>query len=234
MDFPGLNEFQAARVTNPSQSEIIRQSLYDHLLYAAAGQTQLSFFQAPVGQGYATALGSTASTPKTLADTNMQLGGQLPSGMAFLIESIELTFYPGTVSTANTYTAAGMAVFVAVAAATVLARLDDVNTFNQSGLLELNILQKNYLRETPCMRFPPKTHLGANVAVASNSATTSEVGAVNAFADGRPYYLEPRVSLQPAMNFEVVVKYPAAVAMPSTLNGRVGCFLDGFLNRASQ
>jgi hypothetical protein len=234
MDFPGLNEFQAARVTNPSQSEIIRQSLYDHLIYAGAGQTQLSFFQAPVGQGFASALGSTAGTPKTLADTNMQLGGQLPSGMAFLIESIELSCYPGTVSTANTYTAAGMAIFTAVAATAVLARLDDVNVFFQSGLVELNILQKNYLRETPAGRFPPKSHIGANVAVSSNSATTAEVGAVNAFADGRPYYLEPRVSLQPAMNFEVIIRYPAAVAMTSGFNARIGCYLDGYLNRASQ
>src|SRR3954471_5699574 len=58
-------DFNNSRVTNPQQSELIRNTLYDSLLYPTAGQTQLSFFATPLGQGTTSALGATVSTPKT-------------------------------------------------------------------------------------------------------------------------------------------------------------------------
>ena len=229
---PTAADFNARRVTNPGQSEIIRQRLYDYQLYANAGTTQLSFFQQPVGSGLTSALGGTVGAVKTLFDTNMTLGGTLPSGQAFMIESIEVCFFPGSVTTANTYTPIGMSVFNATAAASVAAAANDVNTFYQSGLLELNILSKNYLRETPLLAFPPKANYALDAAVASNSATTAEVALLQARAAGRPYYIDPSISLQPAVNFEVVLRFPAAVAL--TFNARVGVILDGYFMRASQ
>jgi len=229
---PTAADFNARRVTNPGQSEIIRQRLYDYQLLANAGSTQLSFFQQPVGSGLTTALGGTVGAVKTLWDTNMTLGGTLPSGQAYMIESIEVVFFPGSVTTANTYTPIGMSVFNATAAATVAAAANDVNTFYQSGMLELNILSKNYLRETPLLAFPPKANFNLDAAVASNSATTAEVALLQARAAGRPYYIDPSISLQPAVNFEVVIKWPAAVAL--SFNSRVGVILDGYFMRASQ
>ena len=45
MDFvPSAQDFNSRRVTNPSQSEIIRQRFYDYQLYATAGVSQLTFF----------------------------------------------------------------------------------------------------------------------------------------------------------------------------------------------
>ena len=227
-------DFAQNRVTNPGQSEIVRQRLYDYQLYATAGTTSQLFFQSAIGQGVTSAIGATVGTPKTLWDTNMELGGQLPSGKAYLIESIEVLFTPGTVATANTYTQAGFVLFAAVAAVTVGNWVNDVNTFYQSGMLELNVLSKNYLRETPLLCFPPKAQFDYSGAIASNSATTSEVGASFAKVAGRPYYLEPRVTLQPAVNFDVTLRWPAAVATPSGFNARVGIILDGYLMRASQ
>lgn len=151
-----------------------------------------------------------------------------------MIESIEVLFFPGSVATANTYTVASPALFNATAAAAVSSQIADVNSFYQSGMLELNILSKNYLRETPLLAFPPKANFNLDAAYASNSATTAEVGAVNMRAAGRPYYLEPTIALQPAVNFEVVIRFPAAVATPSGFNGRVGVILDGYFMRASQ
>jgi hypothetical protein len=229
---PSAADFNARRVTNPGQSEIIRQRLYDYQIYANAGTTQLSFFQQPVGSGLTSALGGTVGAVKTLFDTNMTLGGTLPSGQAFMIESIEVCFFPGSVTTANTYTPIGMSVFNATAAASVAAAANDVNTFYQSGLLELNILSKNYLRETPLLAFPPKANFALDAAVASNSATTAEVALLQARASGRPYYIDPSISLQPAVNFEVVIRFPAAVAL--SFNARVGVILDGYFMRASQ
>jgi len=229
---PTAADFNARRVTNPGQSEIIRQRLYDYQLLSNSGSTQLSFFQQPVGSGLTTALGGTVGAVKTLWDTNMTLGGTLPSGQAFYIESVEVCFYPGSVTTSNTYTPIGMSVFNATAAAAVAAAANDVNTFYQSGMLELNILSKNYLRETPLLSFPPKANFNLDAAVASNSATTAEVALLQARAAGRPYYIDPAISLQPAVNFEVVIKWPAAVTL--SFNSRVGVILDGYFMRASQ
>jgi hypothetical protein len=237
MDFlPTAADFNSRRVTNPSQSEIVRQRFYDYQLYPTAGSTQFTFFSAPVGQGLTSALGGTAGASKTLWDTNLELPNTLPSGKAFMIESIEVLFYPGSVSTANTYTLASPVVFNAAASAATLAQLADVNSFYQSGMLELNILSKNYLRETPMIAFPPKTNFALDVAVASagTNAAPNVVAAVNGRAAGRPYYISPEIALQPAVNFEVVIKYPSAVTTPSGFNARVAVILDGYFMRASQ
>jgi len=231
---PTPEEFNQFRVTNPGQSEVIRQRLYDYLLYPTAGQTQLSFFQTAIGQGVTTAAGGTVGQPKTYWDTNMQLAGQLPSGTSYMVESLEILFLPGSVNTANTYTPANLSLAAAANAATVAGPINDVNTILQSGLVEFNVLQKNYLRETPLLAFPPKAMLDLSAALASTSATQSEVAAVLAKAAGRPYYVEPEIVLQPAMNFEVIVKWPAAVATPSGFNARIGAIFDGYLMRASQ
>ena len=231
---PTAADFNSRRVTNPSQSEVVRQRLYDYQLYPTAGQTQFSFFQQPIGQGVTSAVGGTVGTGKTQWDTNMELGGTLPSGKAFLIESIEVIFFPGSVSTSNTYTLVKPLEFNATAAATTGFQLADVNSFYQSGMLELNILSKNYLRETPLIAFPPKTSFNLDVAIASNSATTAVNIAENMRAAGRPYYIDPTIALQPAVNFEVLIRFPAAVATPSGFNGRVGVILDGYFMRASQ
>jgi len=229
---PTAADFNSRRVTNPGQSEIIRQRLYDYQLYAYAGTTQLSFFQQAVGSGLTSAVSATVGAVKTLWDTNMTLPGSLASGSAYMVESIEVVFFPGSVQTANTYTPIGMSVFNATASAAVNAALNDTNTFYQSGLLEFNILSKNYLRETPLLAFPPKANFALDAAVASNSATTAEVALAQARAAGRPYYIDPAISIQPAVNFEVVLKWPAATAL--AFNARVGVILDGYFMRASQ
>ena len=227
-------QFARRRVTNPRQSELVRQRLYDFQLYPTAGASQFTFFALPVGQGVTSAVGGTVGSVKTQADTNMDLGGQLPSGKEYLIESIEVHFYPGSVNAANTYTMATLTAFNAVAAATVDGKINDINSFYQSGVGELNILSKNYLRETPMQAFPPKTFFALDSAVASNSATTALYTQSTAHAAGRPYMLKPTISLQPATNFEFVIKYPSAVATPSGFNGRVGVIFDGYMKRASQ
>jgi hypothetical protein len=235
MDYvPGQADFAQTRVTNSSQSEVIRQRMYDWQLYSAAGQSQFSFFSQPVGQGVTSAQGAVVGSPKTLWDTNQEIPSTLPSGKSFQIESIEVVFYAGSVSTANTYTPAAPQTFAAVNAAAIGAQVNDINTFYQSGMLELSVLSKVYLRETPMQAFPPKTRTTLDVAVSTNSATTAVTSFQAGRAEGRPYYVEPKITLQPAVNFEVLIRYPAAVALPSGFNGRVGVIMDGYLMRASQ
>jgi len=231
---PSAADFNARRVTNPGQSEVYRQRLYDYNLYPTAGVSQIGFFTLPIGQGITSALGGTVGTTKTRSDTNMELAGQLPSGKSFLAESIEVLFKPGSVSTANTYTPNAISAFSAVNAAATFRSVDDVNQIYQSGLLEFTVLSKVYLSETPLMVFPPKAHLDISGAVATNSATTAAAGVTLAKAVGRPYYLRPEISIQPAVNFDVTIKWPAAVATPTGFNGRIGVILDGYFMRASQ
>jgi hypothetical protein len=230
--FPNAADFNARRVTNPSQSEVIRQRLYDYQLYPTAGVTQLTFFQNPVGQGVTSAVGNAVGTAKTLWDTNMSLPGQLASGLAFMVESIEVLFIAG--QTATGFIPFDQAFYTGGSGApTNFNGATDTNRFYNAGLLELNILSKNYLRETPALAFPPKANfdLSASNAIAGG---TQVAGAALLKAGGRPYFVEPSIALQPAVNFEVVLRYPAAVATPSGFNGRVGIILDGYTMRASQ
>ena len=232
---PTPADFARYRVTNPDQSEVIRQRLYDYQLYPLAGLTQLNFFSQPIGSGVTTALGSVVGSTKSQWDTNMNLANQLPSGAAFRIETIEVMFFPGAVATANTFTPRLLADFEATAADAALSYLNDISTFYLSGMLELNVLQKNYLRETPLLCFPPKVGFGGAAAVTTNAVATG-ISSVNAIsAQGRPYDLQAaEITLQPAVNFEIVLRWPAAVATPSGLNARVGVILDGYFLRASQ
>lgn len=231
---PTAADFDAGRVTNANQSEVVKVRYYDWLLYATAGATVLNFFSTAIGQGKATALGSTAGTPKTKSDTNLVLPNQLPSGVEFLIDSIEVHFLPGSVSTADTYTPANISVFAAANAAAVLAALNDVNTILQSGVLTLTVLNKNYVTDGPLYCFPPKAYIDHTSAIATTSATAGEVAAGNARAMGRPWYVEPKITLQPAVNFNVKVEWPGVVATPSGFNGRIGVIMDGYEMRASQ
>lgn len=233
-DVPTPEDFDNYRVTNPNQSEVIRQRFYDYQLYVTAGAQQLTFFSQAVGQGLTTALGAAAGTPKTYWDTNLDMPSTLPTGKVFMIESIEVDFQPGSVSTANTYTPAALQAFAVAAASTVGNAVTDVNNFYLSGMLELNVLSKNQLRETPLKSFPPKAGMDLSAAVASNSATVGETTFGLAKATGRPYYLQPRISLFPGANFEVLLKWPGAVATPSGFNGRVGVIMDGYFMRSSQ
>lgn len=228
-------DFAANEVVNPAQSEIVRNTLYDSLLYPQAGTTQLTFFSLPLGQGVTSATGAAVGGSKTYADTNMDLGGQLPSGKTYLVESIEVLFTPGLSAAANTYTYAAVANFNAVAGVAVTEALNDIAAIYESGWLEFNILSKNYLREAGLWKFPPKaSRIRVDGAIASNSATTGITTALNAYADGRPYYVEPKITLRPAVNFEVKLQWPGAVDTGSGFNGRIQVILDGGFLRASQ
>lgn len=231
---PTREDFERGRVTNPDMSEVIRKRLYDYQLYPTAGSLQLNFFSQGQGAGVTTAVGATAGTQKTKLDTNILQPNTLPSGAEFLIESIEIVFDPGSVSTANTYTPVGASVFAAANAAAVAGQLNDTNVLLQSGLVELTVLNKPYMTDTPIRAFPPKAYFGIDAALATTSATAGEVATVAGRSMGRPYYLEPPITLQPAVNFQFSISWPGLVATPSGFNGRLGVVFDGYEMRASQ
>jgi hypothetical protein len=233
---PTLADFQRYQVNRQGEAEVIRQSLYDYQVYATAGATILNFFQNPQGAGKTSSSGAVAGSAKTIADTNLELAGQLPNPKGFLMESIEVDFYPGSVATADTFTIQVISSFLAVAAQTFIpgAAANDVNAVYSGGELQFFIGSKPYLDEAPLKRFPPKAQFVVDAAMASNSATTGEVGTISVKAGGRPYFMQPPVSIMATQNFKVSLNWPVAIATPSGFNGRIGVILDGYLFRNSQ
>jgi hypothetical protein len=227
--------FNTNRVVRADSSEQIAQRLYDHALYPAAGVQRIVGFALPQGQGITTAVGAVVGSAKTVHDTNMDLGGQLPNGKVYLCESIEINFVPGASAVTNTFTLARPDSFLAAAALTLNAQIADAYQFYNSGALRFNVLNKVQLAETPLMVFPPKVNFVLDGFVSTNSATTAALAAVSAKAGGRPYFLtDYAIQLQSSMNFDVTLEWPTAVPLPSGFNARVGIILDGVLGRASQ
>ena len=207
------NDLSKYRVNRPGQLEVTRQSLYDFQAYAAAGQAQLAFFQVPAGQA-----------GKTNADTNMLLAGQLPAGMQFLAQSMEVYFFPGTVLPG-----------VGPVADVIDSFTNDVwEVTSGKAWLDFKIGNKLYLTEAPLMRFPPKCRLDGWAA--TTSATTAAAALMNrtsyASAAGRPYPIDPYILLESTQNFSVTLNWPALVVITNA--GVIGVVIDGLMIRNSQ
>jgi len=212
-------------VVNREGWEGIRQSLYDFQAYAAAGQTILTFFAQPLGQGTAV-LGGGA---KSLSDTNMTLAGQLPTNQEFLIQSIEVLFYPAT----PTVAAAMPSAFGAQAAA---VSVNDSYIVRRAGNLQLLIGSKPYLQEAPLVRFPPKAYFDLSAALSDVTTAGAALQSRIAFANalGRPYMLHPAsLLLTSNQNFSITLNWPEGVQAISN-PGKIGVVLDGILYRRSQ
>lgn len=213
-----LREFA---VNKADEFEITRQTLYDTLTYNAAGQSNLTFFQNPVGQA-----------GKTLEDTNMEAAGQLPAPKYFLVESIEIRFFPGV----NPVVSSNFPTTQAV----TTNFTNDVYAFQKAGYLDFFIGSKSYLTEAPLGKFPPKTNLttefgaGFQMKQAIPADEASQIIGDYAAMSGRPYYIKPQIALIPNQNFNVTANWATPVALPSTTDARMNITLDGLLYRLSQ
>lgn len=197
---------------NRAGKEAVRSSLYDFQTYAAAGQTQLTFFAVQKGQ-----------SGKTAADTNMEAAGALPSPKQFRIESIELYFFPG--SPINT---------VATTATNTAKQADDMYAFATGGFLDLFIGSKSYLTEAPLGRFPASTGIRVDQSMSGTFAAPNMAKGEYAAMTGLIYRVQPEILLEPTQNFAVTLNWPTVVALPSTVAARVGVVMRGILYRNSQ
>jgi len=206
--------------------EVIRQKLYDSIVYPAAGSNQLTFFQLPIGQGVSA---MNAAIAKTFSDTNMNLAGQLPANLEYLVESIEVDFFPATPTVA-----AGMpAFFGAQLAAT---SVNDSYIFYRSGNLQFFVGQKPYLNGAPMANFPPKSHFDVSAALSDGTtlAAASQNRVAFPFVTGRPFMLKPAsLLLGSNSNFNITLNWPEglqAITNPAVVRVQ----MDGFLFRRSQ
>jgi hypothetical protein len=214
---PSSTDLNKYSVNRPGW-EAVRQSFYDFQAYAQAGQSQLIFFQVPAGQ-----------SSKTASDTNTTNAGMLPANQQYLLESIEVVFFP----TVPAVAAQNPAAFGAQAVAQIV---NDVYIVGRTGNLVLFIGSKPYLTEAPLGRFPAKTHFNLQAAAADVSTAGSSFQTRIAFGfwSGRPYLLSPtKLLLIPTQNFSVTLNWPEGV-QALTNAGRIGVILDGILYRKSQ
>lgn len=223
LPIPNRGQLDAFNV-NRDGWEAITNTLYDSTSYAAAGQTQLSFFANPVGQG--TGFGGGA---KTYSDTNMTLSGQLPANQEFLVQSIEILFDPTTPTVA-----AAMPASLDAAANAAQVIINDAYIFWRAGNLTFTIGSKPYCQEAPLMKFPPKAWFELQAALASS--TTADTKALKtgfATARGRPYLLKAPLRLVSSQNFNVTLNWPEGLQAISN-PARITVSLDGVLYRRSQ
>jgi len=225
--FRNLRQLERYRAHKAGERQAVTQPLYDHLNFdTSAGPTELLFFQLPMGQGTTSAPGATGG--KTIADTNMQAAGQLPAGKLFLVNSIEVSFYPGLSPTTLVTTIA------------VRNFINDVYAFYKSGSLEFLIGSKPQLQLAPLDKFPPTNRLEviANHALHELQATAAnaeeQISSEYAAAAGRPFIFDKPILIEPNENFHVSLKWPVAVALPSSTDARVGVHLNGSLIRNAQ
>lgn len=206
------NKFQRSITSVPGVKNVIRSSLYDFQTYAAAGQSSLTFFQVPIGQ-----------SGKTKADTNMEQAGSLPAGKSFLIETLELYFFPGS------------RIDVAASTATNLAtQADDLYQFAQNGFLELFIGSTTFLTEAPLGRFPSSTGLTVQNALAATLTAPAMFKSSYAQTSGLLYRIQPELTLRSTENFNVSLNWPALIANPSGVAARIGVVMRGQLQRNAQ
>lgn len=220
-NIPSFDSIANYAVNRGGEYEGVRQSLYDFQTYGSAGATSFTFFQVPQGQ-----------SSKTLDDTNLEVAGSLPAPKHFLVQSIEILFFPGVnpVTVANgTGTDATASNFT-----------NDAYAIEQAGNLDFFIGSKSYLQEAPIGRFPPKTCLKTEFASAyqmKQAVAADESSQVNmdyGVFSGRPYFVNPWILLVPTQNFNVKLNFNTAVALPSGQDARIGIVLDGILYRLSQ
>lgn len=209
---PSYGQLQQFNPNQPGTLEVIWQPFYDYQTYLAAGQTLMTFFQQPIGQG-----------GKTNADTNMTLPGMFPAPTGLFVTAVQIPFFPlNAVSQ------------LASAATRLTTNINDVVAVANSGYVQMTIGSKPYLTDAPTGKFPPNFGIDMFAAFGSTSATTatSNVGDVNyARAKGRYAEITPFFIPQ-TQNFNVSIFWP--VAVPVTVAGRIGAILDGYYYRQSQ
>lgn len=212
-----LKNQRSLSVIRPGQIEAVNEDLYDFQTYALAGTTSsYRFFTTQLGSG-----------GKTLADTNMELSGQLSSGIEFIVRGIEIPFFPGVlpspIATASTV-ALGQSNFV-----------NDVWTIFRQGYMVLTVLAKPYLRIAPLGRMPFSQRLHLNGwQTDSTTAGATQLNKTNYAAAGGAAFAVTPFKLTSNMNFDVSLFFPTVAALPSGVDGRIGVILRGIKQRVSQ
>lgn len=207
----------------PGVDDVIWQPLYDYQTYPLAGQLAFNFFTAQKGTGTTSAFGGAG--PRTVLDTNMQLSGQLGAGNQFLTLGVGIEFFPGSL--------VGLTTAASPTAPETAQQPDDVYSVLRNGVLQFSVQNRPYIEDAPLMKFPTQTYLTGWGAVSNGANATATTQHAYASACGASYNVVP-VLLSQNQAFQMVATFPALIALPSGVDGRFGCRLEGKLIRNAQ
>lgn len=225
----------ARRVGVPGQADVIWAPIWDFQQYPAAGSLSLTFYSQPQGQGTSSAPGAGAVV-KTVADTNLKTASQLGKGNDFFGIRLECLFYPGV--TNSTSTPFGILLGRgSVALANIGQFANDIWAVGNSGVVTLQVgTDRPYVTgDGPLMMFPPVTRIAMSTTDAvtfdSDSTATAVVEEVTYAAwSGAPYNMVG-LFIESLQTFSATITWPALVATPSTVAGRIGLRFGGYLAR---
>jgi hypothetical protein len=234
VQYPTVQDFAANAVGINGKIELIWQPLYDWQIYPLAGVAALPFFQVQQGAGFSSQP-IAAAGPKTEWDTNLTQPGQLPAPQSFWVDGIEVVVSPGGSATANLYAIPLPSQFNAAASAAIAGPTNDHNSISRSGMLKFSIMQKIYYQESPLYRFPPRSsvRLDGAIATAGTNAAPNEITALQPYTDGIGVRFDPGYGIATSSNFKVDLLWPALVPTQA-FNARIGVILNGWLFRAAQ
>lgn len=199
-----ISTLESFNVNVDGQPEVQQQPLYDYQTYPLAGFAGgLLFFQVAIGQ----ILGAAA---RTLEDTNMRSQGRMPQYVNAAITAIEVFFRPGGVPSAT--------------GAIVAANWNDVNAVHGSRMsLTLKIGDKPYLEEAPLGAMPAQFRIDGAAALSdTTTAAAARVTTIGYAAFCGPRYQIVPLRLVSNQEFSVTINSPAAVPLPSGVDGRIG------------
>jgi len=206
---PNMNQLRDYNVNREGQVEVIWQPTYDYLTYAAAGQSQLTFFQRTVGSG-----------GTTYADTNMLAAGQFPRPQEFLVTGVQIIVAQAALPS------------VVGTAAALLSNVNDLfEMLVLPSWLELTIGSKVYLRDGPLLKYPQQFRLMPSTQLAATFTAQAYMATDYCAAAGKYYAITP-VKIPANQNFSVTLNWPTVTAI--TAATRIGVILDGFQYRLSQ
>lgn len=209
---PGKDVFAKYGINVMSVDDIVYQPLYDYQTYLAAGQSNLTFFTTP------------ASGTKTVADTNMTVSGMLPAPQQFLCIGVGVEFIPGSAPGAGSLTTAAAG-----------RNWTDVNAVAKSGSLLFTVGQKQIILEAPIGKFPMPHGLTGQAAMSdATTAAASLFSEIDYARFGGSLYAIVPSAIPSGQNFAVTMNWPALVPLPSTVAGRIGVNLFGYLLRKAQ
>jgi hypothetical protein len=225
----------ARKVGVPGQADVIWSPIFDFQQYPAAGGQNFTFFSQQQGTGVTSApAGGTG--PKTSADTNLKTSSQLGKGNDFFGIRMEALFYPGV--TNSTATPFGLLLGRgSVALANIGQFVNDIWAVGNGGVLTLQVgTDRPYITsDGPLMQFPPVTRLAihsSNSNTFDSDSTATAVVEEIAYAawSGAPYQMVG-LFIEALQTFSCTVVFPAAIATPSGVAGRLGLRFGGYLAR---
>lgn len=217
----------AAHSVGTGDTDVVWWPLYDSIAYPSAGQGSFAFYSNPIGQGTSSAPGAGA-VPKTIYDTNLQIGNQLTSGNEFFMIGSESNFSPGVSNAALPLTVLPGRSNVPT---TVGIFANDIWSVGQGGVKTMTVgTDRKYFQDGPLAIFPPSQRLAGFAAIGATETAGVGLEVTYATWSGELYTMIP-VYIQSNQNFTITVAFPTVIPTPSLQIGRLVDRMRGYLIR---